>query len=450
MKLNATYAGVPLSLHHQFEMTILVPHLLYQIFGKYGGLLNKGITTLAVVLQILTTPISRAQDLDPAQVEAKKLLERLSSTKVPANHSLIETIAQRLRAGDDIGAAEVATTHPNFLNTTVKLMALKMSTREETIRLSLNDFAAAFIGVTRDQRDARELLTGNFYYRADSARLPANVTVPVRMREDLLESNAHFQALENPAVNIGDVLTRIEGQQVVDGANNVQTNPDPAGVLTLRAFMGAHIVDGTNRRPVEFTFREFLCVPIEDWSDTGASDARIGKDIDRFPGGDHMKFLTNCKGCHTGMDGFRGAFARWDFQGNRIVNSAAGQSPGGFTNGISNKMNRNESVFPGGYRTTDNSFVNNARGPANASLFGWRGPASGGMGVREFGVLVANSTRFSQCMVKRVYDAVCRTDLNIKMNMPYIRSYAQRFESGGYNIKELFKSVSVSRECRTM
>lgn len=388
-----------------------------------------------------------AQEIDPIIGQAKKLLERISSTKVSSDHPLLAPMAEKLRSGDRIGAAEIATTHPNFLNTTVKLMALKMSTREETFRQDLNDFAASVIGVTRDQTDARELLQGNFTYRADVTKIPAGVRVRMDVTADMLQSNNHYRDLENPAVDLGQVLSRVEGQVILDGRNTVVPNPDPAGVLTSRAFMGAHAIDGTNRRPVEFTFREFLCVPIEDWSDTKAADTRIGRDIDRFPGGEHEKFLTSCKGCHTQMDSLRGAFAKWDFQGNRIVNSRIANRTGGFdANGVSNKLNKNSTVYPSGYVTRDDSFINNSRQPANEALFKWRGATSGN-GVKAFGAMVANSKRFSQCMVKRVYDATCRTELDTKSNQAFLTQYADKFEQSGYKLKKLFQEVAITQQC---
>lgn len=401
----------------------------------------------SLVLTQIFSSLCFAQQLDPIRSQAKKLLERISSTKVPGDHPLLAPMTAKLRSGDREGAAELATTHPNFLNTTVKLMALQMSTREETLRLDLNDFAASFIGVTRDQTDARELLQGNFYYRGDPTKIPATVAVRTGMAQDFLQSNNHYRDLENPALDIGTILVRVAGQSVLDGQNAVVPNPDPAGVLTSRAFMGAHSANGTNRRPVEYTFRQFLCVPIEDWADTKAADIRIGRDIDRFPGGDHAKFLTTCKGCHTQMDSLRGAFAKWDFQNNRIINSGVTSRTGGFDDmGISNKLNKNDTVFSSGYVTKDDSFINNSRMPANEILFSWRGPVNGN-GVKNFGTMIANSKRFSQCMVKRVYDAVCRTQLSVKDNMDLIRQHAEKFELGGYKIKQLFKEVSVTELC---
>ncbi len=400
------------------------------------------------ILFVQVLGISAFAQLDPASVTAKKLLERISSTKVPADHALIAPMAARIRAGDYVGAAEIAQTHPNFLSVTVKQMALKMSTREETIRLSLNDFAASFIGVTRDETDARELLTGNFYYMADATRLPAGVTVRSDLANDILKSNNHYQDLESPLIDIGSVLKRVSGQQMVDGANAVVANPDPAGVITSRSFMGAHATAGTSRRPVEFTFREFMCVPIEDWADTKASDIRVGQDIDRFPGNDHLKYQTTCKGCHSQMDSLRGAFAKWDFTGNRIINGKVSIKAGDLnaTTGLSGKVSRNNSVFSGGYVTTDDSFFNNATGFANAETFGWRGPASGN-GVKDLGTMVANSKRFSICMVKRAYDAICRSNMVPKQNMIFLSHQANKFEQNGYNLKRLFKELAVTQQC---
>lgn len=408
---------------------------------------NKYKMILSVLVSLISLK-SMAQELDSAGIEAKKLLERISSTKVSSDHHLVEAMAARIRVGDRRGAAEIATTHPNFLNTTVKLMALKMSTREESIRISLNDFAAMFIGVTRDELDARELLKANYSYRANMAAVPAGVTVRANVVEDMINSNNHFQDLEQVQIDIGQILVQVPGQVLRDGADNVVANPDPAGVLTSRTFMAAHATDGTNRRLVEFTFREFMCVPIEEWADTRASDARIGRDIDRFPGGDHMKFQTSCKGCHTQMDGFRGAFAKWDFQGGRAVNGDMPVRVGNYSaQGVSNKLNKNGSVYAGGFQTTDSTFVNNSRGPANANLFGWRGNSNGGMGVKDLGIMVGNSKRFSQCMVKRVYDAVCRTNLVAKYNLPYLAEQAEKFEQNGYNLKKLFQMVAITPQC---
>lgn len=414
-------------------------------FKKMGILLFSQALIISLYSQTLN-----AQIVDVYQTEAKKLLERIASVKVPLDHPLVIQMASRIKVGDRKGAAEIATIHPEFLNTTVKQMALKMSTREETMRLSLNDFAAAFIGVTRDNRDARELLTGNFYYMADPAKVPANITVRSDLKNDILDSNNHYSDLENRDINIGAVLMRVDGQSVFDNDKNVLPNPEPAGVITLRTFMGAHAVAGTNRRPIEYTFREFMCVPMSEMADTGVSDVRVARDIDRFPGGDHLKYSTTCKGCHTQMDSFRGAFAYWDVNNGSPTNSQVGNVSGVFDgNKVSRKLNVNGTVYSSGYQYKDNSFFNNSRAPANAGLFGWRGDVSTEQkGTTAFARQIANSSRFSECMVKRIHDSVCRSNVNPKADIGLLKQFAAEFEVNGYNIKKMYQTIALTSNCQ--
>lgn len=393
-------------------------------------------------------PDIMAADPTALQSKARKIYERLTGTKLAIDSPLISEMTAFLNKGDLAGAAQIATKDPDFYNITVKLMALQLSTRDETIKTPLNDFVASLIGVTRDMRDARELLTGNFYYRGSGANIRSDLV------KDLLISNNHYADLETNRVNLAANLERVEGQMIATSETASVASPDPAGVLTSRTFMGEHALAGTNRRLVEYTFREFMCVPLDQWADTGASDARIGRDIDRFPAGDHLKFQTSCKGCHTVMDGFRGAFAKWDFDGMGIKHSAV-NARGGANNytiatdnqGIINKMNKNNTIFPAGYTTTNDSFVNNATRPQNANFFEWRGAASGGNGVKAFGTVVSNSRRFSQCMAKRVFKTVCRKDLDPAADHAALVRWGDEFEASGYQLKKLFESVAVKPEC---
>lgn len=392
-------------------------------------------------------PDVMAGELSATHLKAKKIYERLTGTKMPADSPALSQMATLIQQGDLVGAARVATQDANFYNITVKLMALPLSTREESLKTPFNDFAASFIGVTRDGRDARELLTGNFYYRGSGANVRSNLNA------DILLSNNHYEDLELRRVDLSTNLVRVEGQVLATSATATAPNPDPAGVLTSRTFMGAHALMGTNRRLLEYTFREFMCVPLTNWADTSASDARIGRDIDRFPAGDHMKFQTSCKGCHTVMDGFRGAFAKWDFTGTGVLNSAVHQTGNGNfripadARGVVNKMNQNNTIFPSGYVVVDNSFVNNATRPSNAEFFGWRGNALSGTGTNQFGTVVANSRRFSQCMAKRVFETVCRRSIDDSKDKAKLVKWGDEFEASGYKLKSLFESIAVKTEC---
>jgi len=390
------------------------------------------------------------QDKSPAG-QAHWMLERLTGVHWPKGNAVETQMAARISANDAMGAANLATNQKQFFNVTVKLMSLKLSTREETVRLRLNDLSAAFIGVTRDQTDARELLYGDFYYAYDPAKNLTNLNVPSVLAKDILASTAHYDAIDRLGLDAGDVLKRYNGQSIVSDPNAGTTiaNPDPAGVLTQRTWMAAHAVAGTNRRLVEYAFREFMCLPLANWADTEAPDVRVGRDVDRFPGGDNAKYQTTCKGCHTQQDGFRGAFAKWDYSTNN----------GGLATyratGVAPKMNQNNTVYAGGFITVDDSWVNHATRGVNATTFGWRGLApdgsgssTAGRGVNAFGRLVANSQRFSQCMVQHVFETVCKHELSAAEAQTLYSTLGTSFKQNQYNLKKLFQLVAVHPKCR--
>lgn len=425
--------------------------------------MNLNMLSAALLLGLSSNVMAQTQ---AQKDDAKWIYERITGVKWAADHPLITQAATMVAAGQRAEVAALATQQPQFLNVTVKNFALEMSTRDETIRIPLNDFAATIMGVVRDNTDARELLYGNFFYVGDPARIPASIpnviADPNEMGRRVLSSNEHYEALDskNNRLDVGSVLMRVNGQRLVENVIQVQNqpdqyvivaNPDPGGVLTSRTFIEAHAVAGTNRRPVEYTFRQFMCLPLEQWADALSSDVRIGRDIDRFPGGDHVKFQTSCKSCHTVMDGFRGAWARWDFDNNRALQTTVrqGASDG---NRVLNKLNRNNTVYPGGYVTTNDSWVNHAVRGVNATQFGWRGldkvtPVNTGIGVNAFGRLVANSQRFSTCMAKRVFKSVCRKELSDSEIATY-SSLGTQFESLNYNMRNLYQIAALHPRCK--
>lgn len=406
--------------------------------------------------------------------DAKFIMERITGVKWADNSQVMMEAYTLAAAGNRQGIANLATQQAQFLNVTVKSFGLQMSTREETIRIPLNDFAATVMGVTRDNTDARELLFGNFFYAGDAQyqNAPLNFTgaantqnATTTLVDNLVRSNRHYQTMDNGRNDLGAMLVRVNRQYILqndnttgEDPNRVRTvalvvNPDAGGLLTTRTWIEAHAIAGTNRRPVEYAVRQFLCLPIEKWADAASSDVRIGRDIDRFPGGDHLKFQSTCKACHTVMDGFRGAWARWNFEDDFANNASVRQ---GDSNGqrVVNKLNRNAQVYPGGYITTDESWVNNANRGNNATLFGWRGldratatPAPSGTGVNSFGRLLANSQRFSTCMAKRVFESVCRKSLP-DTELAVYQAMGGQFESTTYNLRQLFQAAALHPRCK--
>lgn len=408
------------------------------------------------------------------RLKAADIYERLTGTKTPIYDPLLGQMETKINGGDLIGAAALVTEHPLFYNIVARNFAGKMSNRDETINYPLNDFTATIIGMIRDNKNAKEMLTGNYFYMAD----PAKAAVPSDEVDDILRSNNHYDALDNGNFDLKAVL--MERKQIILQAsssngnnstdnNNINNitfaaidNAWSAGLLTTRQWAMSHMIAGTNRRAVEFTFREFMCTPIENMADSTGPEDPIGRDIDRNPGGSRSKFTTSCRACHTILDGFRPAFANLTFSNNFLKHSSLVPNS---TNdnavednsivmrvhpdaaGVSRKMNHNEQNFINGKIIKTDDWVNNANNGTNKTNLGW-GTKLSGKGTREFGDSVTASKAFSKCMTKRVFFTVCKRDPDAKDDA-FIKTVADEFSSTdrNYNLKYLFHRIVTNDSC---
>ncbi|HRK07985.1 MAG TPA: hypothetical protein PLZ57_09480 [Pseudobdellovibrionaceae bacterium] len=399
--------------------------------------------TQAPVTPIIQSVPDPNATISSHRARAQRLFQALTAVRVPIDDPRLGQMEILLRANRHQDAAAVATADPLFYDVRVRDIARAMSTRDASVRASLNDFVTTFVGVVRDSdtTSAKELLTGNFIYQVDPT-IASSATPAIRNTDNdiftVAGNNAapnHFLDLEARGLSMHSVLRRRSPQRAfVNGT--LADHPDPAGLITSTAFMQAHAVAGTNRRLVEYTFKMFMCVTMPEWADGSAPDNRVARDVDRQPGGSLNTYLTSCKTCHAQMDGFRGAFAHVDF-----VNGQARLTPAT----VNAKMNRNANEFPAGYQTTNNSWVNHAINGKNSQLFGWRTPLQGN-GMSEFGRAIAESRGFSRCMVKRVFEGVCG-----RSPMPNeegrILDHANQFEVDNYHLRRLFERVALDNVC---
>lgn len=407
-------------------------------------------------------PVDIGITIDAQRLKAQDIFQRLTGVKTPIYDPVLTQMVQRLNANDPIGAAALATNDFRFINITVRDFASKMSNRAETINVPMNDFTATIMGVVRDDLSAQKLLTDNITYRIDTTK----AAVPSTLVTDILRSNNHYEAADTQRVDFNAVLTRFDSggqplkQKVFDGTR-AQDLPTPAGLLTSRGWIAAHAIAGTNRRLVEFSLREFLCTPLENVADSTGPDNVIGRDIDRFPGGSHTKFTTTCRACHTIMDGFRPAFAYLTFNSDYVMHSYTSpkvntqdeedrglgmyKSPAEGASYIAHKINRNETVFPGGRIVVDDNWVNNAIYGANANYFAWK--STSGKGIQAFGKMLSESRQFPICMAKRVYSQVCKRE-PAASETEMLNAAATEFSTNrNYSLKYLFQKIVTSKEC---
>lgn len=382
----------------------------------------------------------------PHARKAALVYSRITGVKVPLDHPKVKTMASMIASGNILEAAKIATNEDSFFNVTLRDFAAGLSNREETINVPLNDFTATMIGIVKDDRSAKLFLTGDEIYIGDKSKVP----VDSDMYKDILMSNKHYEQLDTLNANLRNILKPVK-QELSNGRGGKIVNPEAAGLLTTRAFLSAHHIAGTGRRPVEFAFREFLCLPIDQLADNGTGnpevmDNRIGRDIDRSPGGEPNKFEKNCKSCHVPMDGFRGAFAYFSWRDGYVNYGPVVNNNEEFDgNGVARKFGFNAGTYPGGFVTVDNNFKNYAIGKKNQAQIGWEN-AGDGKGVKEFADQLSRTKAFPRCMAKRVYKAVCKRE-PVQFEDKFIEAKAIEFSNSGYNMKRLFESIAVSREC---
>ncbi len=428
---------------------------------------------------------------DPNDTDVQKaiaLFDRLGSIQTNVYDSRVKEVALLLKQNKRKEAAQVVTRDPEFFEKTVYRMAAKMSTRERTPTAALNDYIATFVGVVRDRIDARQLLTGNFLYRGREVLFAGDKSM--YDRNNLVASNDHYTALAGTGVPLMCSLEKMDRYsmgslpmgfaQTLSTANaaDMTLNPEPAGLMTSRAWAQAHYIAGTNRRPVQIAFEDFLCAPLESIRSVETSDAMVGRDVERFPNGptSNAEYQTQCKSCHGNLDSLRPAFAKFSFENGFLkyapfymtsnrknltqndenpdrmkvspTNANYSITPGVAANGglpVAWKLNHNVN-YPDGYYVTDSKFENLFSQTTIGSRFGWS--ETSGDGVREFGRMIAKSQAFPRCMAKKVYKEVCRTD-PFSATFPtelasWLDQMGDQFAQNGFDLLDLFQTLGVS------
>lgn len=444
-----------------------------------------GAGTANVISNIIPAPVDIAvASISDAGIEKAQIIyTRLTGVKKAATEKVITDMADLIKSGNLVGAAALATEDAQFINTTVRDFAAKMSNRAETINVPLNDFIATFMGIARDNIPATEALTGNYFYMAN--RDPnvnprtgmvgggpwPSAPVPGRLIEDVLRSNNHYESLETGRYDLNAVLIKtrqkvLNAKAASQGGLQAVDMPDPAGVLTSRQWLKEHAFAGTNRRLIEFSLREFLCTPIEMAADAGGPDDVVGPDIDRLPGGDNSKYMNNCRSCHTILDSFRPAFAEWTFGKDfpKNVNYtddiadtddedvAMGMKKDDRFAGVSFKYNKeadkdpSKVIYPDGRRTINSKWVNYALTGSNKINFQFPEEMTSGTGVNSFGLLLSRSPKFNKCMAERAFRQVCKRDV-VSTDATLINTAANAFRNANYNMKVLFQNIVVGDQC---
>ena len=329
----------------------------------------------------------------------------------------------QMTATDAVSAALIATQDPAFYNNTIRNMAAPWTNRDQSVFVPLNDYTATVVGMVRDDVPFNTLLSADLLYIGDGAS-----GVPAYS----YSSNAMYDAMDANNVDLKAHLVS-STQSALTGLPATAT----AGIMTTRGAGSAFFINGTNRAMFRFTMLNHLCNDMQLVMDITRPPDRIRQDVTRSPGGQSSLFLNNCVGCHSGIDPMAGAFAYYNFN-NIDPTTADTMGTVVYTAGqVQPKYSINNTNFPQGFVTMDDSWNNHWRAGPN-SILGFSSSLPGsGNGAKSLGLELESSAAFASCQVTRVFKQVCLRAPDSGADITQVSQMVTSFESG-YNLRQVF------------
>jgi hypothetical protein len=333
-------------------------------------------------------------------------------------------LTQMTTASDAVSAALIATQDPAFYNNTIRNMAAPWTNRDQSVFVPLNDYTATVVGMVRDDVPFNTLLSADLVYTADGAS-----GVPAYS----YSNNAMYDAMDANNVDLKAHLVS-NAQSALTGLPAAAT----AGIMTTRGAGSAFFINGTNRAMFRFTMLNHLCNDMQLVMDITRPPDRIRQDVTRSPGGQSSLFLNNCVGCHAGIDPMAGAFAFYNFN-NTDPTTADTMGTVVYTAGqVQPKYFINNTNFPQGFVTMDDSWNNHWRAGPNSTLgFSASLPGSGN-GAKSLGMELESSAAFASCQVTRVFKDVCLRAPNSSADFTEVNSMISSFQSNGFKLRQVF------------
>jgi hypothetical protein len=351
--------------------------------------------------------------------QAVRMHNRLAG--VPPSAAVLAQMSALITQNNAQAAAQVAMTNSGFYNVTLRNFIAPATNRAQSPFVPLNDYTATVIGMIRDNIPFNTVLSADILYVGNVSGAPAYSP----------SNNNHYLYLDNNGVDLKSALVQTT-QSSLTGIPAAAT----AGVITTEAAAAAFFIAGTNRAMFRFTMINYLCNDMPQVMDITRPPDRIRQDVSRSPGGDSRVFLNNCIGCHAAMDPMVQAFAYYNYDPTALqLVYTPGQTQA--------KYHINTGNFPYGFVTPDDSWNNRWRSGPN-ELLGWSASLPGsGNGAKSLGQELAGSQAFASCQVQKVFQAICLRPPSDAADRSAAAQITQDFQSGGYNMKQVFAETAV-------
>jgi hypothetical protein len=389
---------------------------------------SRALLTKAVAIALAVSSLASVTQpvMAGPREQAKRMYDRLTGT--PPSPTVLDQLETYLTTNSLKDTALFIVDNnadprsANFYSVTLKNFATPWTNRDQNVFAPLNDYTATVIGMVRDDKDFRGVLSDDIVYVGNGVS-PAFST----------NDNAHYEALESTNADLRAVLVE-RTQSSLNGLPPDAT----AGIITSRAASEAFFIDGTNRAMFRFTLLNHLCRDMEQIHDTTRPPDRIRQDVTRSPGGDSSVFLNNCIGCHSVMDSMAQAFAYYDFDEtvSRLVYTPGQVQP---------KYLINSDNFKPGYVTPNDHWENRMRLPGQNTLLGWEnndGTVRAGVGAKSLGQELAHSEAFAQCQVDKVFRAICLRSPADDSDRAKRDQILASFKASGYHLKDAFAETA--------
>jgi hypothetical protein len=364
--------------------------------------------------------LDSAQAQSPTPTQATRMYNRIAG--VPPSQAVL---SQMTSAPDPVTAALIATKDPAFYNDTIRNMAAPWTNRDQSVFVPLNDYIATVVGMVRDDVPFNTLLSADLVYIASASASSTN-NLPAYS----YSNNNLYAQMDANSVDLSTALTT-STQSAITGLPAAAT----AGIMTTYGAASAFFINGTNRAMFRFTMMNHLCDDLPTIMDTTRPPDRIRQDVTRSPGGVSTLFLTNCIGCHSGMDPMAQAFAYYNFDTttNTVVYTPGQTQP---------KYHINATNFPQGFSTPDDSWSNRWRQGPNMIL-GWSPSLPGsGNGAKSLGTELESSAQFTSCQVTRVFQDVCFRAPSTNADFSQVTSMIASFQSHNYSLRQVFAEAA--------
>lgn len=401
-------------------LKFLISKSLYEISQVKKVMVNKSMTQFLSKIFIVNLLIFSTSLVAGPREQAFDIHNRVAGS--PPSAVVLDQMANLITNNNAVAAVELAMNNPGFCNVVLKSWVKPLTNEDMSVQVPLNDMSATMIGMIRDDVPFDQVLYSDILY--------TGVITP----DYSLANNDHYIAMENQKVDLCDDSQLVRTTQSSTPGNPLNAN-DVAGILTTRGFAEAFLIAGTNRAATRFTLLNFLGRDMEQLTDTSRVPDRVRQDVTRVPGGDSSLYLTNCVGCHAGMDPLTQAFAYYNFD----------EQTGAldFTdNQVQPKNLINSGNFRFGYVTTNDRWDNYWCDGPNAIL-GWRGNC-GGSGPKSMGTHLSASRAFAEYQVEKVFNLVCLRSPENSADRTALQDIANNFEIGSaYNMKQVIAETAV-------